>query len=90
MEDVVLRGDVDSRRDLLKAIREDGSGRLARRTREVLAGSDRSDQRVRAFSALLSPARPWDDWTEVERQYRSLTDEIPPSEPPGTSQTHGG
>jgi transcriptional regulator with XRE-family HTH domain len=57
MEDIVLRGGIDSWRGLVKAIRKDSSGRLARRAREVLAGSDRTDPRVRAFSSLLSPAR---------------------------------
>jgi transcriptional regulator with XRE-family HTH domain len=54
MEDIVVRGDISSWRGLVKAIRQDGSGRLARRAREVLAGADRSDSRVRAFSTLLS------------------------------------
>ncbi len=57
MEDIVLRGDIDSWRGLLKAIRQDRTGRLALRAREMLAGSDRSDPRVRAFSSLRSRAR---------------------------------
>jgi transcriptional regulator with XRE-family HTH domain len=56
VEDIVLRGDIDSWRGLVQVVRRDGSGRFARRTREVLAGSDRSDPRVRAFSLLLSQA----------------------------------
>jgi transcriptional regulator with XRE-family HTH domain len=54
IEDVVLRGDIDSWRGLAQAVRRDGSGRLARRAREVLEGSDRSDPRVRAFSTLIA------------------------------------
>jgi len=54
IEDIVIRGDIDSWRGLVGAIRRDKSGRTARRARDVLAGSDRSDPRVRAFSTLLS------------------------------------
>jgi transcriptional regulator with XRE-family HTH domain len=53
MEDLVLRGDIDAWRGLVAAVRADGTGRLARRAREVLAGADRTDGRVRAFAALL-------------------------------------
>jgi len=54
MEDIVVRGDIDSWRGLMQALRRDGSGRLARRARDVLAGADKSDPRVSAFSTLLS------------------------------------
>ncbi len=56
MEDIVVRGDINSWRGLVNAIRQDKSGRLARRAREVLAGAESSDSRVRAFSVLLSGA----------------------------------
>ena len=56
IEDVVLRGDIDSWRGLVQAVRRDSSGRLNRRARDLLAGSDKSDPRVRAFSTLLSGA----------------------------------
>ena len=56
MEDIVVRGDIDSWRGLVQAVRRDGSGRLARRARDVLAGADGSDPRVSAFSTLLSGA----------------------------------
>jgi transcriptional regulator with XRE-family HTH domain len=56
IEDIVLRGDLDVWRGLVRALQKDRSGRLARRARDVLAGSDRSDARVRAFSTLLSGA----------------------------------
>lgn len=56
IEDIVVRGDISSWRGLVQAMREDESGRLARRTREVLSGADKSDSRVRAFSTLLSGA----------------------------------
>lgn len=54
IEDIVIRGDIDAWRGLVRAVRRDESGRLARRAREVMAGSDRSDARVRAFTALLA------------------------------------
>ncbi len=54
MEDVIIRGDIASWRGLVAAIRRDGSGRLARRARELLAVSDKLDPRVRAFSILLA------------------------------------
>jgi transcriptional regulator with XRE-family HTH domain len=54
MEDIVVRGDISSWRGLVNAIQRDSSGRLVRRAREVLAGADRSDSRVRAFSTLLA------------------------------------
>jgi hypothetical protein len=56
IEDIVLRGDLDAWRGLVRALQRDTSGRLARRARDVLAGSDRSDMRVHAFSTLLSGA----------------------------------
>jgi len=56
IEDIVLRGDLDAWRGLVRALQKDASGRLARHARDVLAGSDRSDVRVRAFSTLLSGA----------------------------------
>ena len=56
MDDIVLRGDIDAWRRLVRTLQKDESGRLARRAREVLAGSDRSDPRVRAFASLLSDA----------------------------------
>jgi transcriptional regulator with XRE-family HTH domain len=56
MEDIVVRGDIDSWRGLVQAVRRDRSGRLARRAGDVLAGADKSDPRVRAFATLLSGA----------------------------------
>ena len=56
IEDIVVRGDLDAWRGLVRALQTDTSGRLARRARDVLAGSDRSDPRVHAFSTLLSGA----------------------------------
>jgi transcriptional regulator with XRE-family HTH domain len=56
IEDIILRGDLDAWRGLVRALQRDASGRLARRARDVLAGSDRSDSRVHAFSTLLSGA----------------------------------
>lgn len=54
IEDIVVRGDINSWRGLVQAIRRDASGRLARRARELLSAADRSDSRVRAFATLLS------------------------------------
>ena len=56
IEDIVLRGDLDAWRGLVCALQRDTSGRIARRARDVLAGSERSDTRVHAFSTLLSGA----------------------------------
>ena len=56
IEDIVLRGDLDVWRGLVRALQKDASGRLVRRARDVLAGSDRSDVRVHAFSTLISGA----------------------------------
>ncbi len=53
IEDIVIRGDTSAWRGLVNAIRRDKSGRLARRARDVIVGSDKSDPKVRAFSALL-------------------------------------
>ncbi len=53
IEDIVVRGDIAAWRGLVEAARRDVSGRVARRAREVLAGSDKADPRVRAFASLL-------------------------------------
>ena len=57
IEDIVLRGDIYSWRGLVQAVQRDTSGRLNRRARDLLAGADRSDPRVRAFSTLLAGAQ---------------------------------
>jgi len=54
IEDIVVRGDISAWRGLSRAIREDGTGRIAARARQVLARADQSDPKVRAYSALLS------------------------------------
>ncbi|MGO9412220.1 MAG: helix-turn-helix domain-containing protein [Spirochaetia bacterium] len=56
IEDIVVRGDINSWRGLVQAMQRDATGRVARRAREVLSGADRSDSRVRAFLTLLSGA----------------------------------
>ena len=56
MEDIVVRGNIDSWRGLVQAVQRDSSGRMERRARDVLRGADRSDPRVRAFSTLLAGA----------------------------------
>jgi len=56
IEDIILRGDLDAWRGLVRTMQRDAGGRLIGRTRELLARSDRSDPRVLAFSTLLPSA----------------------------------
>lgn len=53
IEDVITRGEIDAWRGLVKAIREDQTGRIARRAREVAKAMSRHDARALAFAALL-------------------------------------
>lgn len=53
IEDVITRGEIDAWRGLLKAIREDESGRIARRAAEVARALREHDAKARAFAALL-------------------------------------
>ncbi len=53
IEDVILRGGFAAWRGLVRAMRSDPSGRIARRTREVAGALARHDERARAFATLL-------------------------------------
>jgi transcriptional regulator with XRE-family HTH domain len=53
IEDVITRGEIEAWRGLVKAIRDDPTGRIARRAREVSAALSGQDSRARAFAALL-------------------------------------
>lgn len=58
IEDVITRGEIDAWRGLVKAMREDETGRIARRAREVAKSMARHDSKARAFAALLPHFEP--------------------------------
>ena len=51
--DVITRGNIAAWRGLVRAMRAEEGGRVARRTREVVAHLDQEDVRVRTFASLL-------------------------------------
>ena len=53
IEEIITRGDYAAWRGLVRAIRADGTGRVARRAREVAAATARSDPKAKAFVTLL-------------------------------------
>lgn len=53
IEDVIVRGGIDAWRGLAKAARDDRTGRVLGRAREVAAALSRHDSKARAFAALL-------------------------------------
>lgn len=53
IEDVITRGEFSAWRGLVRAMRADETGRIARRVREVSAALARHDARARTFAALL-------------------------------------
>lgn len=53
IEDVIVRGGLEAWRGLARAVREDRTGRIAERAREVAAAVGRHDSKARAFAALL-------------------------------------
>ena len=53
IDDIIVRGDVAAWRKLFQAIRDDASGRLERRVREVAAAIAEQDVKAKAFAALL-------------------------------------
>ncbi|MBI2316731.1 MAG: helix-turn-helix domain-containing protein [Betaproteobacteria bacterium] len=53
IEDVILRGGSPAWRGLVRAIRADKTGRIARRVRKVAAAQGSHDVRARAFTTLL-------------------------------------
>lgn len=55
--DVISRGDMAAWRGLIRAIRADRSGRLARRTQEMLRAAGDDEPRARALSVMLKKLR---------------------------------
>ena len=53
IDDIITRGNIDAWRALVRAMRADESGRIARRVRDLTKALERRDERARAFSALL-------------------------------------
>lgn len=53
IEDVIIRGGIDAWRGLVKAARDDRTGRILGRAREVALALSRHDRKARAFAALL-------------------------------------
>jgi transcriptional regulator with XRE-family HTH domain len=53
IEDVIVRGDFSAWRGLVRAIRADRTGRIARRAREVAFALRGHDARADAFAALI-------------------------------------
>jgi transcriptional regulator with XRE-family HTH domain len=53
IDDIIVRGDVVAWRKLFQAMRDDTSGRTARRVREVAAAVADQDVKAKAFAALL-------------------------------------
>jgi XRE family transcriptional regulator of biofilm formation len=53
IEDVITRGEFPALRGLVRAMRADRSGRIARRVREVSAALGRHDPRARALATVL-------------------------------------
>jgi transcriptional regulator with XRE-family HTH domain len=53
IEDVIVRGDIAAWRGLVRAAREDESGRVAERARQVAAALSGHDAKARAFANLL-------------------------------------
>ena len=53
IEDVIVRGGLEAWRGMSRAIREDPTGRIAERAREVATAIGRHDSKARAFAALI-------------------------------------
>ena len=53
IDDIIVRGDVVAWRKLFKAMRDDTTGRTARRVREVAKATATQDVKATAFAALL-------------------------------------
>lgn len=58
IDDVISRGDVRAWRGLVRAIRADRSGRLARRVRDVVRAQREADPKARAFALMLPSFTP--------------------------------
>jgi transcriptional regulator with XRE-family HTH domain len=57
IDDVISRGDVSAWRGLVRAIRSDDTGRLARRVQDVAFALREHDPKARAFAAMLPKFR---------------------------------
>jgi transcriptional regulator with XRE-family HTH domain len=53
IEDVIVRGEIAEWRKLVKAMRNDGTGRIALRAKEVANALSQHDEKARAFAKLL-------------------------------------
>ena len=53
IEDIITRGGFSAWRGLVRAIRADKTGRIARRAREVAAAAGKSDPKARVFGTLM-------------------------------------
>ena len=53
IEDVITRADISGWRGLVRAMRADSTGRIARRAREVVDALSKEDSKARAFATLL-------------------------------------
>jgi transcriptional regulator with XRE-family HTH domain len=53
IDDIITRGEVASWRGLIRAVRADETGALARRVREVVAATSKHDPKARSFALLL-------------------------------------
>ncbi len=53
VEDVIMRGDIDAWRGLVRTLRTRNGARLARRVQEVVSALDKDDPKARAFATLL-------------------------------------
>ena len=53
IDDIIVRGDIGAWRELFRAMRDDRSGRVARRVREVATAIAAQDVKAKAFAALL-------------------------------------
>jgi transcriptional regulator with XRE-family HTH domain len=58
IEDIIIRGDIRAWRGLARSLRDDKSGRLARRVRSLAAAISQHDPKARAFAALLPELLP--------------------------------
>lgn len=58
IEDVITRGEIEAWRGLVKAVRDDKTGRIARRAGEVAKALSKEDGKARAFAALLPRFEP--------------------------------
>ena len=53
IDEIITRGDIHAWRGLVRAMREDGTGRIARRVREVATALGKHDPKARSFAVLI-------------------------------------